>query len=69
MNKKLFNLIALFSVFILVLTGCTQQGKLGEPFKHKTPLIKENIKKSGKKEIQKTVDMGPSPVEGDVEKL
>ena len=69
MNKKLFNLIALFSVFILVLTGCTQQGKLGKPFKHKTPLIKENIKKSGKKEIQKTVDMGPSPVEGDVEKL
>ena len=69
MNKKLFNLIALFSVFILVLTGCTQQGKLGKPFKHKTPLIKEDIQKSGKKEIQKTVDMGPSPVEGDVEKL
>ena len=69
MNKKLFNIIALFSVFILVLTGCTQQGKLGKPFKHKTPLIKEDIQKSGKKEIQKTVDMGPSPVEGDVEKL
>ena len=69
MNKKLFNIIALFSVFILVLTGCSQQGKFGKPFKHKTPLIKEDIKKSGKKEIQKTVDMGPSPVEGDVEKL
>ena len=36
MNKKLFNIIALFSVFILVLTGCSQQGKFGKPFKHKT---------------------------------
>ena len=69
MNKKLFNIIALFSDFILVLTGCSQQGKFGKPFKHKTPLIKEDIKNTGKKEVQKTVDMGPSPVEGDVEKL
>ncbi len=69
MNKKLFNIITLFSVFILVLTGCSQQGKFGKPFKHNTPLIKEDIKQSGKKEIQKTVDMGPSTVEGDVEKL
>ena len=35
-----------------------------KPFKHNTPLIKEDIKKTGKAEIQKTLELGPKPAEG-----
>ena len=38
-------------------------------FKHDTPLIKTDVKKLGKKEIEKSVEMGPVPIEGDVIKL
>ena len=38
-------------------------------FKHNTPLIKEDIKKSGRAEISKTIEMGPKPVEGYSTKL
>ena len=31
-----------------------------KPFKHNTPLIKENIKKDGAAEIQKTLELGPN---------
>ena len=36
-----------------------------KPFKHNTPLIKEDIKKTGKAEIQKTLELGPKPAEGE----
>ena len=36
-----------------------------KPFKHNTPLIKENIKKDGAAEIQKTLELGPKPSSGD----
>ena len=38
-------------------------------FKHNTPLIKEDIKKSGTIEIDKTVEMGPKPTIGDIDLL
>ena len=37
--------------------------------KHNTPLIKDDIRKSGKMEIEKTVNMGPQPVIGDTRAL
>ena len=40
-----------------------------KPFKHNTPLIKEDIQKQGSVEIEKTVKMGPQPIEGDIIKL
>ena len=70
MNNKLFNIIFVFSILVLFLTGCTQSGKFGnKTFKHNTPLIKDDVKKTGKIEVDKTVAMGPMPVEGDIEKL
>ena len=70
MNIKLIIKFALFSFLILFLNGCAT-GKLGKskPFKHNTPLIKDDVRKSGKIEVQKTVDMGPKPTEGDTTKL
>ena len=32
-----------------------------KPFKHNTPLIKENIKKDGAAEIQKNLEIGTKP--------
>ena len=37
--------------------------------KHNTPLIKNDVKKSGQAEVDKTVEMGPKPVIGDTKKL
>ena len=68
MNIKFIKNIIFFSVLILVLNGCTANKKLGT-FKHNTPLIKENVKELGQKEVQKTVEMGPTPLEGDFKKL
>ena len=70
MNIKLIIKFALFSFLILFLNGCAT-GKLGKskPFKHNTPLIKDDVRKSGKIEVQKTVDMGPKPTVGDTTKL
>ena len=70
MYIKLIIKFALFSFLILFLNGCAT-GKLGKskPFKHNTPLIKDDVRKSGKIEVQKTVDMGPKPTEGDTTKL
>ena len=65
----------LFSSFFLlfVLSGCAvdQMGKKkkNKGFKHDTPLIKQDVKKLGKIEIEKSAEMGPMPVEGDVTKL
>ena len=47
---KIFSII--FSMALLVLTGCAQKyAKKG--FKHDTPLIKQDVKKLGKKELDK----------------
>ena len=55
-------------LLILSLTGC--KGKMGnKAFKHDEPLIKTDIKQLGKKELDKTAEMGPTPIEGDVVKL
>ena len=53
---------------LLVLTGCAQKyAKKG--FKHDTPLIKQDVKKLGQQELDKSAEMGPVPVEGDIIKL
>ena len=65
-SKKLIGFI-LLSVLI---SGCTTMGKKGSKgFKHDTPLIKTDVKKMGKKELDKMAEMGPVPVEADVVKL
>ena len=70
MNIKLIIKFALFSFLILFLNGCaTGEFKKSKPFKHNTPLIKDDVRKSGKIEVEKTVDMGPKPTEGDTTKL
>jgi len=43
--------------------------KKNKPFKHNTPLIKDDIRKAGKAEIAKTLELGPKPIEGDTRKL
>ena len=57
-----------FGIIILglFLSGCSTQfaKKYNPPFKHNTPLIKDNIKKDGKAEIQKTLELGPKPAQG-----
>ena len=70
MNTKLIKTFVLFSFLILILTGCAS-GQFGKskPFKHNTPLIKDDVRKMGKAEIDKTVEMGPKPTIGDIEFL
>ena len=53
----------------LLMTGCTMQGKKTKVFKHDTPLIKTDVKELGKKELEKSAEMGPVPIEADVVKL
>ena len=64
MNTK--NIIKFFGLlfFALVLSGCQTMKDANKPFKHNTPLIKEDIRKDGKAEIQKTLKLGPKPAEG-----
>ena len=71
MNIKKFKFIPSLLVLLLFLSNCTSTGqfKKAKPFKHNTPLIKENIKKSGQSEIAKTLEMGPKPVFGDTTQL
>ena len=71
MNTKSIKIFVLFSFLILILTGCTSDGKFAKskPFKHKTPLIKDDVREAGKLEIEKTVEMGPKPTIGDTDKL
>jgi type IV pilus assembly protein PilQ len=68
-NIKNFINLFVFLLFILFLNGCQNVKKVNEPFKHNTPLIKDDVRKKGKTEIAKTLDMGPKPVEGDTRKL
>ena len=65
--KKFISLFGLI-IFVTFLNGCANT-KYNKPFKHNTPLIKEDIRKTGKSEIAKTLDMGPKPVEGTAKKL
>ena len=71
MNIKSLKIISLFSVLLLFLNGCASNtlSKKKKGFKHDTPLIKDDIRKSGQIEIEKTVDMGPKPVDGDTKAL
>ena len=67
--KKNISLLIL-PLLLIFLTGCAKQlPKKSGSFKHDTPLIKTDIKKLGQKEVDKSVEMGPTPVEGDVVKL
>ena len=54
---------------MLILNACQKNEFFNKDFKHNTPLIKEDVKKSGKSEVDKTVKMGPKPNEGDHKKL
>ena len=64
MNTK--SILRFISVVVLglILTGCQAMKEANKPFKHNTPLIKENIKKDGRAEIQKTLELGPKPATG-----
>ena len=67
--KKIFSLFSLI-IFVMLLNGCaTNQFGKKKPFKHNTPLIKDDIQNTGKAEIAKTLEIGPKPIEGDVVKL
>ena len=70
MNKffKYFSLTTFLILSFILLNGC-KNGKILKDFKHNTPLIKEDIQKQGSTEIEKTVKMGPQPIEGDIVKL
>ena len=65
--KKTYNFVILFTL-VLVLSGCANS-KFNKPFKHNTPLIKTDIKKQGKAEVAKTVELGPKPISDDTKKL
>ena len=71
MNIKSLKIISLFSLLLLFLNGCASNtlSKKSKGYKHDTPLIKDDIRKSGQIEIEKTVDMGPKPVDGDTKAL
>ena len=71
MYFRLIKIFVLFSFLALSLAGCasSQRGNKSKPFDHNTPLIKEDIKKSGTIEVDKTVEMGPKPTIGDIDLL
>jgi len=70
MTKTYFKIFVNFILIGLFLAGCTPMAKKGtKGFKHDTPLIKTDVKKLGKVEVEKSVEMGPIPVEADVVKL
>ena len=65
--KKYLSIFTLITI-ALILNGCANS-KYYKPFKHNTPLIKDDIRNAGKSEIAKTLEMGPKPVIGDTRKL
>ena len=69
MNIKKFISLASLVIFVFILNGCATNTGYNKPFKHNTPLIKDDIRKTGKTEISKTLDMGPKPLEGNAKKL
>jgi len=64
MNTK--SLTKFFGIIILglILSGCQAIKEANKPFKHNTPLIKDDIRNNGKAEIQKTLELGPKPAQG-----
>tara|TARA_B100000424_G_scaffold271701_1_gene275964 strand:+ start:14800 stop:16341 length:1542 start_codon:yes stop_codon:yes gene_type:complete len=67
MSTKILKLLFIFSL-AAILAGCqTMQTKMpkNKRFKHNTPLIKDDIKKTGQAEIAKTLEMGPKPSDGE----
>ncbi|MDC0406942.1 Ig-like domain-containing protein, partial [Candidatus Pelagibacter sp.] len=63
-NKISFLILPFLFIF---LTGCAEKfAKNSGSFKHDTPLIKTDIKKLGKQEVEKSAEMGPTPAEGDI---
>ncbi len=72
MNLKLFKLLISLIFLSFALSGCAQdmsKFKKKKGFKHDTPLIKEDVKALGKIEVEKSANMGPTPVEGDIKVL
>ena len=72
MNSKILKIIISLLLMSFVLSGCAQtttQGKKKKTFQHDTPLNKEDDKKLGKIEVEKSAEMGPKPVEGDIKVL
>jgi type IV pilus assembly protein PilQ len=70
MRFKLLKLFILFGFLVATLSSCTQSGKFGlKEHRHKTPLIKDDIRKKALLEVEKTVKMGPKPAEADIVKL
>ena len=66
LNKNISFFLLPLAIFLL--TGCADK-MAKKTFKHDTPLIKTDVKQLGKKELEKSAEMGPVPVEGDVIKL
>ena len=73
MNYKSLKILVSLFFLLFALNGCADQlGKAKskpKKFKHNTPLIKDDVRKLGKLEIEKSSEMGPTPVEGDFKKL
>jgi len=65
MNIKSYTKFLGIIILGLILSGCQAVKQANKPFKHNTPLIKGNIKADGKAEIQKTLELGPKPAEGE----
>tara|TARA_Y100001970_G_scaffold228258_1_gene282668 strand:- start:31 stop:1575 length:1545 start_codon:yes stop_codon:yes gene_type:complete len=64
MNTKRIIKYFCLLLFVFILSGCQTVKKANKPFKHNTPLIKDNIQEDGQAEIQKTLDLGPKPSSG-----
>ena len=70
MSIKNINQILVLLFVSLILSGCANfNQKYNRDFKHNTPLIKGDIRKQGKAEIAKTIELGPKPVSGEDKKL
>ena len=72
MNYKSLKIIISLLFLTFVLSGCAEhmaKAKKKKVFKHDTPLIKEDVKKLGQIEVEKSAKMGPKPVDGDIKKL
>jgi len=71
-TKKIFT-SAYLIILAIILNSCGPNSKFNQkynkPFKHNTPLIKNDIREQGQAEISKTLEMGPKPVVGDAVKL
>ena len=71
-SKSLKIIISLLFLSFCFKWLCSNYGKRQKKrkyFKHDTPLIKEDVKKLGKIEVEKSAEMGPKPVEGDIKVL